>query len=100
MMKFNRCVFLVSCLIVMGSLSTIAIADESCPRLINHNTTRLAESDVVNLCDEFQGKVVLVVNTASRCAFTSQYEGLEKLYAKYQDQGFVVAGFPSNDFAG
>jgi glutathione peroxidase len=48
----------------------------------------------------YAGKVILVVNVASKCGLTPQYEALEKLYEKYKDKGFVIAGFPSNDFAG
>ncbi|PWB76185.1 glutathione peroxidase [candidate division GN15 bacterium] len=48
----------------------------------------------------FKGKVVLIVNTASKCGYTPQYAGLEKVYQKYKDRGFVVIGFPANNFGG
>ena len=51
----------------------------------------------VNL-KQFEGKVILVVNTATRCGFTPQYDGLEKLYEKYEDKGFVILDFPCNQF--
>ena len=48
--------------------------------------------------EAYKGKVLLIVNTASRCGFTGQYDGLQKLYETYQKQGLVILGFPSNDF--
>jgi glutathione peroxidase len=69
-----------------------------CPALLQHTFPRLQDEKPQPLC-QYSGKVLLVVNTASYCGFTPQYEGLEKLHAKYKDQGLVVLGFPSNDFA-
>lgn len=69
----------------------------SCPALWQKTIPRLQDDKPQDLC-QFSGKVALVVNTASYCGFTSQYEGLERLYARFQGQGFVVLGFPSNDF--
>lgn len=69
----------------------------TCPAILNHSFNRLQDEAPQNLC-QYAGKVVLVVNTASYCGFTGQYEGLEALYAKYKARGLVVLGFPSNDF--
>ena len=74
-----------------------ATPSASCSPLLSHTFPRLQDEAPQRLC-QYQGKVILVVNTASFCGFTSQYEGLEKLYAKYKDRGLVVLGFPSNDF--
>jgi glutathione peroxidase len=72
-------------------------ATTACPTILKHSFNRLQDEAPQNLC-QYAGKVILVVNTASFCGFTEQYEGLEALYAKYKDKGFVVLGFPSNDF--
>ena len=70
----------------------------ACPALLNHKFDRLQDEKPQSLC-QYAGKVVLVVNTASFCGFTSQYKGLEALHSKYKEQGLVVLGFPSNDFS-
>ena len=72
-------------------------AAEECPALLRHTFPSLQTGEPQNLC-QYQGKVILVVNTASYCGYTDQYGGLESLYRQYRDQGLVVLGFPSNDF--
>ena len=89
-------VWLFTCLVGLSAYNP-ARAASSCSSLLNHTFPRLQDEAPQNLC-QYQGKVILAVNTASFCGFTSQYEGLEKIYAKYKDKGFVVLGFPSNDF--
>jgi glutathione peroxidase len=81
----------------MAQASAPAVAPASCPALLNKTFPRLQDDAPQNLC-QYAGKVVLVVNTASYCGYTKQYEGLEKLFAKYSGKGLVVLGFPSNDF--
>lgn len=72
-------------------------ARSDCPPLLRQRFERLQDEVEQDLC-QYRGQVLLVVNTASFCGFTGQYEGLEALYARYRDRGFVVLGFPSNDF--
>ena len=77
--------------------SQAAGAATACPATLNHTFARLQDEKPQSLC-QYAGKVVLVVNTASYCGFTPQYQGLESLYGKYRERGLVVLGFPSNDF--
>lgn len=95
-------------LVLTGLLSSLAAtparaqasppaASPACPALLQHRFDRLQDEKPQSLC-QYSGKVVLVVNTASFCGFTTQYEGLELLHARYQAQGLVVLGFPANDF--
>ncbi|HUR88411.1 MAG TPA: glutathione peroxidase [Ramlibacter sp.] len=68
-----------------------------CPAAIDYTFPRLQDEKPQALC-QYAGKVILVVNTASYCGYTPQYQGLEALHAKYNGRGLVVLGFPSNDF--
>ena len=84
-------------LLMLLAATTVFSSDGA---LLDQDFKRLASSEVVNLAEAYGGKVVLVVNTASKCGNTPQYDGLEKLYEEYGDRGLVVLGFPSNDFFG
>ncbi|WP_207061044.1 glutathione peroxidase [Motiliproteus sp. SC1-56] len=82
-------------------LSQGALAESSnCPPLLDHSFRPLAGDASQRLCEVHRGKVVLVVNTASECGYTYQYAGLEHLYERFREQGFVIIGFPSDDFGG
>ena len=85
-------VFLAFCLI--SFLNTGALMSENA---YNYSFKNINEEDTINLSD-YKGKTLVVVNTASLCGFTYQYDGLQKLYDDYKDQGLVVLGVPSNDF--
>lgn len=86
-------------LLLFIAYTSTALAD-SCDGPLNVTKKRLASEQQERLCETYKNKVVLVVNTASKCGSTYQYEGLEQLYRDYKDQGLVVLGFPSNDFGG
>lgn len=78
--------------------ATAAAAPGTCPAVLRHTMARLQDEAPQPLC-QYAGQVLLVVNTASYCGFTNQYQGLEALHARYQGRGFSVLGFPSNDFS-
>ena len=90
---------LLNMLLIIAFFGSAQLHARDCSTLLDVDVKTLNKNRVINLCDEYQGKVLLVVNTASKCAYTNQYESLEKLYKKYQAKGLVVLGFPSNDFA-
>lgn len=78
---------------------TFAVAAGTCPAVLNHTVELLTGGKAQSLC-QYEGRVVLVVNTASECGYTGQYEGLQAQYKKYAGRGLVVLGFPSNAFGG
>lgn len=95
--------FAVTGLLCFGSIAAASLCfvpaarAAACPALLQRDVARLQDEKPQSLC-QYAGKVVVVVNTASFCGFTSQYKSLEALQARYRERGLVVLGFPSNDF--
>jgi glutathione peroxidase len=92
------CALIVAGVAIVAAPSASIAAESLCPSILDHRFANLMD-EPISLC-QFRGKMVLIVNTASECGYTPQYDGLEKLYRRYRDKGFVVLGFPANDFGG
>jgi glutathione peroxidase len=90
----NRIKF--SIMLVMLALPAAGLAN--CPDWLNHSMKRLHSSETVNLCEQFAGKPIVIVNTASHCGFTPQFTALEAMYQKYSDKGVSFIGVSSNSF--
>jgi len=71
---------------------------QSCPAFLDHDFRKLRSRSTVNLCRDFAGRPLLLVNTASHCGYTPQFNGLQALHERYKNKGLVVVGFPSDDF--
>ena len=84
-------------LLSLSLFTSLSYANE-CPSVLKFMKRKLNSQETVNLCDEYAGKTLLVVNTASYCGYTPQFEGLEALYRNYKDKDFAVLAFPSHDF--
>ena len=90
--------FIIAALAASASPAPSVAAESPCPPILDHKFSNLMD-EPISLC-QFSGRVALIVNTASECGYTPQYDGLEKLYRRFRDKGFVVLGFPANDFGG
>ena len=88
--------FKKSLMLIMTLFAVQTAVAADCPKVLNSSLNDL-NGEPINFCD-YQGKVILAVNTASRCGNTPQYEALEALFQKYNEKDFVVVGFPANNF--
>ena len=70
----------------------------ACPDYLNQEMRKLGSKETINFCTAYEGRPMLIINTASNCGYTPQFEGLEALHKSYEDKGLVVLGFSSDDF--
>lgn len=89
---------LIAFVLIASASSAAYAAERQCPAYLSQDVRKLRSSEQINLCERFAGRPMLIVNTASRCGFTPQFEGLEALHQRYKDRGLAVVGVPSNDF--
>jgi glutathione peroxidase len=90
---------IIMCSMFVIAITAFSVSAQEIPMNIYAFTMQRINGEAESLAD-YKGKVVLIVNTASRCGFTSQYKGLEELYVRYKERGFVVLAFPANNFMG
>ncbi len=95
---YSRKLLLAAFIVMSAGFSSLCGAGESCAPLLNFSAKTLDGRETIDFCKAYRNQVLLVVNTASQCGYTGQLKGLESLYQAYRGQGFMVVGFPSNDF--
>ena len=83
---------------LLGVAGCISQSSVACPDFLNTEMRKLASTEVINFCETYPNKPLLIVNTASNCGYTHQLAGLEQVHQRYQSEGLVVIGFSSDDF--